>query len=506
MLSGIAQAPATEAYARAFPGIAFSSLGNTGLTVSQAGFGGYRITAQVEEHGRALKKALASGINIIDTSSNYTDGESEALMGRVLTELTADHSLDRAQVVVVTKAGYLQGQNLLQSRKRRARGQPYAEVVPYGQGLEHCIHPEFLSDQLEQSLGRLNLEAVDVFLLHNPEYYLAWAHNQDIAAPQAEAEYYRRLQQAFCHLEKEADKGRIRFYGVSSNTFPIAGSQPDFTSLEKLWDMAQALSPDHRFRVIQLPLNLLESGAVLEKNQSQGLSVLEFARQKSLGVLINRPLNAISGQGLTRLAAIAAGRPPSKTKVQELWLDLMDSEDQLKTSLLPNLDLEPLEEKKTAELLSVGQALVAAWAELQGREHWRGLESNYFLPRINSAVRFLAQNLRGSQEGLAVLDAHLKRVQAAFEAVGLWYAAQAAELAQKIKEKAAACDRDWAQAPNLSQMAVRAVRSTPGVGSVLVGMRRQAYVDDVLQELGRSLEPKPRNESWLCLQQALDFL
>jgi hypothetical protein len=184
----------------------------------------------------------------------------------------------------------------------------------------------------------------------------------------------------------------------------------------------------------------------------------------------------------------------------------MDSEDQLKTSLLPNLNLEPLEEKKTAELLSIGQVLVAAWAELQGLEHWRGLESNYFLPRINSAVRFLAQNLRGSQEGLAVLDAHLKKLQAAFEAVGLWYAAQAAELAQKVKEKAAACDRDWAQAPNLSQMAIRAVRSTLGVGSVLVGMRRQAYVDDVLQELSRRLEAKPRNESWQCLQQALDFL
>ncbi|MGD8563382.1 MAG: aldo/keto reductase, partial [Desulfarculaceae bacterium] len=318
MLSGIAQAPATQAHAQAFPGLAFSPLGDTGLTVSQAGFGGYRITAKAEEHGRALKKALASGINIIDTSANYTDGDSEALIGRVLSELIADHHLDRAQVVVVTKAGYLQGQNLLQSQKRRARGQPYAEVVPYGQGLEHCIHPEFLADQLDQSLGRLNLEAVDVFLLHNPEYYLAWAHNQGVAAPEAEAEYYRRLQEAFRHLEKEADKGRIQFYGVSSNTFPVPSSQPDFTSLEKLWDLAQALSPDHRFRVIQLPLNLVEPGAVLQKNQSQGLSVLEFARQKSLGVLSNRPLNAISGQGLIRLAANDAGQPPPKTQVQEL--------------------------------------------------------------------------------------------------------------------------------------------------------------------------------------------
>jgi hypothetical protein len=38
----------------------------------------------------------------------------------------------------------------------------------------------------------------------------------------------------------------------------------------------------------------MEPGAVLEKNQPGGDSVLEFAQHKGLGVLVNRPLNAFT--------------------------------------------------------------------------------------------------------------------------------------------------------------------------------------------------------------------
>ena len=62
---------------------------------------------------------------------------------------------------MISKVGYLQGENLALSRQRKNEGRPFQELVEYDQGLEHCIHPEFIEDQLTRSLNRLKLETLD---------------------------------------------------------------------------------------------------------------------------------------------------------------------------------------------------------------------------------------------------------------------------------------------------------------------------------------------------------
>ena len=54
-------------------------------------------------------------------------------------------------------------------------------------------------------------------------------------------------------------------------------------------------------------MNLIESGAVFEPN-NDGASVLQKARELGVGVLVNRPLNAIVDDRLLRLAG-ATGAP-----------------------------------------------------------------------------------------------------------------------------------------------------------------------------------------------------
>src|SRR4029078_3365 len=143
------------------------------------------------EHRQALEQALAGGVNLVDTSTNYTAGASERLMGAVLGEAgragrrarAAGASerlmgavpgeaaragrLRREEAVVVSKIGYLQGDNLQRAKEREAAGRPYPEVVKYADDVWHCIHPEFLADQLAESLDRLGLATLDVCLLHN---------------------------------------------------------------------------------------------------------------------------------------------------------------------------------------------------------------------------------------------------------------------------------------------------------------------------------------------------
>ena len=63
--------------------------------LSMCGFGCYRIDDGIPQHQKALEKALLSGINVIDTSSNYSDGGSEILVGKVLNKLISENKINR---------------------------------------------------------------------------------------------------------------------------------------------------------------------------------------------------------------------------------------------------------------------------------------------------------------------------------------------------------------------------------------------------------------------------
>jgi aryl-alcohol dehydrogenase-like predicted oxidoreductase len=74
--------------------------------------------------------------------------------------------------------------------------------------------------------------------------------------------------------------------------------------------------------------------------------------------------------------------------------------------------------------------------------------------------------------------------------------------AGELRHRIAQCDSEWGEAITLSQMAVRALRSTTGVTSVLVGMRNSLYVDDMLEELKRPCNLSYRHESWQRVKKA----
>ena len=73
-------------------------LGRTGLQVSRVGFGGYRVDDETIGHRQALELALDQGCNLIDTSTNYTDGGSERMIGAVLAERMARRSSPHAVI------------------------------------------------------------------------------------------------------------------------------------------------------------------------------------------------------------------------------------------------------------------------------------------------------------------------------------------------------------------------------------------------------------------------
>src|SRR4051812_43503670 len=72
--------------------------------VSRVGFGTYGVS-DLEQHGLALASALRQGMNLIDTSPGFGNGQSERIIGQVLRTLVSEESLTRDSVVLISKVG-----------------------------------------------------------------------------------------------------------------------------------------------------------------------------------------------------------------------------------------------------------------------------------------------------------------------------------------------------------------------------------------------------------------
>ncbi len=500
VLPGKATVQGTAAYAARVIGLAgdtalangFTTFGGTGLTTTRLGFGTYRVSTQERAHRAALTKALRTSCNVIDTSTNYTDGESERLVGSVLSELIASGELSRDEVVVVSKIGYVQGRNLKQAEAREQSGRPYPDMVKYGEGIWHCIHPEFLADQLSLSLDRLGLATLDICLLHNPEYFLSEAAHrgvQDLAA--LRKTFYNRLTQAFAYFESQVATGRLQYYGVSSNTVASQADEPDTTSLASMLDAAQEAArltgtEIHHFRVIQFPMNLFEAGGALTANTgpSRRQTVLECAHQAGVAALVNRPLNAMPAppDGMMRLADPPGEDPHIDINGQ---LDAVGTIEQEFRDLFASA-VQAVQSngqgQSTAKLFDWSQELRTARPQIRSLEQWDHIEQQMIIPQVTRTLQTVSHHL-SSTLSEQWESWRTRYVQALLSLLrGLRY-----EATQFSRARAATVARaidplmpDTRRTESLSRKALWTLTSTSGITCVLNGMRTPQYVDDAL--------------------------
>jgi len=468
------------------------------LPVSRIGFGCYRVDDQAPGHREALERALAGGCSLIDTSTNYTDGASERLVGAVLQDLGRRDPARRARTIVVSKIGYVQGRNLALAMEREGAGRPFPEVVRYTDGCWHCIHPEFLQDQLARSLERLQSESLDVCLLHNPEYFLSDAtkgglHGAgDDGLPAIRDEFYRRLKEAFAFLEERARVGVIRQYGVSSNTAVLSPEAPEATSVSRMLEAAQAAGgAGHHFRVLQVPMNLFESGAALTRNTGpgEGQTALEAAAAAGLTVLINRPLNAFVGGRLMRLADFAV--PPQEARLEDVMAGLRALEAEHTARFSGDLSAEGQE--AAAQLFQLTAQVAGLAKEIDDRLHWEQIAGQYFIPRVNMLVASLARALTPGREAdwRAWWDRCVPLIGNLTREIGRRAAQKNRGPARAIASTLDPALPDARRSEPLSRKALWVLTSTPGVSCVLLGMRRREYVEDALPVLGWEPHPDP---------------
>ena len=150
----------------------FYRAGPVGLSLSSIGIRTY--LGDDSEHddlayAEAVRRAVASGVNVIDTAINYRCQRSERAIGRALHGATLAGEVSRDEIVVCTKGGYVpldgyppatpEGYQGYLRREFYARNvMTSADLVSGG----HCLTPEFLRDCLTRSRANQGLDTADV--------------------------------------------------------------------------------------------------------------------------------------------------------------------------------------------------------------------------------------------------------------------------------------------------------------------------------------------------------
>jgi aryl-alcohol dehydrogenase-like predicted oxidoreductase len=257
------------------------------LCLSSIGLGTYLgepDDAVDREYTQAIVAALRSGVNVLDTAINYRHQRSERNIGAALGQLVASGELNRDEVLVCTKAGYLSFDGNMPADPRGYFVREYVEtgiLNPHDvAGGMHCIAPAYLENQFERSRENLRLETIDVFYLHNPESQLAEV---------SRTVFRERLELAFAMLERNVEGGRLGYYGMATwNAFRVPEGSREYISLADAAVIAREVGgQNHHFRFIQLPFNLAMAEAYGLANQATDKkSVSLFTAAAQLGIRV----------------------------------------------------------------------------------------------------------------------------------------------------------------------------------------------------------------------------
>ena len=212
----------------------YRNFGNTGLMVSEIGFGAWAIggaamigntaigwgTADDKTSTAAIHQSLNSGINFFDTADIYGLGHSEKLLGKILGK--------QKDIIIASKAGNVSRFNKF--------------TTDYSK--------QYIIEACEQSLVRLQRDYIDYYQLHTARLI--------------------HLQQGDCieAMQRLQQQGKIRYWGISLNTFDPA-PEADFFIQQNMGSG------------FQLVLNILNQIA---------LPLLATAAEKGYGVIARMPL------------------------------------------------------------------------------------------------------------------------------------------------------------------------------------------------------------------------
>ncbi|CAO3566358.1 unnamed protein product [Mortierella alpina] len=423
---------------------------------------------------------------------------------------------------------------------------PPEEIVKYSRECYHSIHPEFMRDQLTRSLERLNTKFVDILFVHNPEYYLmANVKGTEVNVKKHQDILLNRLSILFEELEREVDKGRIHSYGISSNSFSLKPSHAHFLPYQDLVKMAtkafervrdrkqqeqqsyednlsqherhsqQTLASDvtpasqpqktttpkaaartsHSLHYLQMPGNLLEMEGVL--------TTAKWAKSQGLSVFLNRPLNAMSmEQGPMRLASYPAPQSPTYAEGKAQILESLSALGHQRDYLQPKMQrlkemIEGLDASLKSDKLSIMQLEgasirnqlhqeLAAPLKVRGHKDPHPSSPNPASDTRSTPSSHAPSSARPSLHEMEELIKALDRFLRVFN--------QQVRFQESGRVQALMTERGIdLEGDSIERFAVEYLLEHAQVDSVLLGMKREPYVE-FARDILRSLSAGAANE------------
>ncbi len=139
------------------------------LTLSNIGIGTYLGNPDLEtdkQQKTAIKQSILQGVNVIDTAINYRAQKSERTIGKAISELIEEGKINRDQIFVSTKNGYVTNDGDIPEDFMQYIMREFGKkgIVKEGDisSQYNCITLPFLEDQLARSQKNLGLDCIDL--------------------------------------------------------------------------------------------------------------------------------------------------------------------------------------------------------------------------------------------------------------------------------------------------------------------------------------------------------
>jgi hypothetical protein len=171
-------------------------------------------------------------------------------------------------------------------------------------------------------------------------------------------------------------------------------------------------------------------------------------------------------------------------------------EDEFLKEYLPVLNLTEDIKENISAFLKAGVMLKDNWKNFGSIENFNDIKKRFLIPRVNSALSTVTYSANVTEEMKNKLDTIAKQINKLMLIIDSIYGLMANINSKKIhdalNEKIES--EDLRKLP-LSQKAMLMITSLDEIDCVLVGMRQNKYVDDVIESM-KSLKIENASEVW----------
>jgi hypothetical protein len=217
--------------------------------------------------------------------------------------------------------------------------------------------------------------------------------------------------------------------------------------------------------------------------QNQTKTFLQIAGENNLGVLVNRPLNAISKNKLIRLADYPVTEDRNDDEILSLMDDLNKQENLLIEKYINYVGLSASEKKNIIDCISVSEILKSNYKKFDDPGNFSEIKTTYLIPRANFAINEIGKSFPSDDNIVRALRNYAVTTNILLDSI-FSNLAKIKNLKNKTFHRS--IDKfanNEQQKLSLSQKAILLINSVPEVTTTLVGMKSINYVDDVLKSI-----------------------